>query len=103
MTELLVELNQARIDGEDMAVVLDLLGDLATEVEPAQQRTTEHGDGWVLYIHWMSDAPVPAALATGLPRAAVRIRDYFTRQGKVPPSRVDLLDADRTPLMRISP
>ncbi|MDH6109447.1 hypothetical protein P3T36_000218 [Kitasatospora sp. MAP12-15] len=103
MTELLVELNQTRIDGEDMAVVLRLLGDLAHEVEPAQQRGNEHGDNWVLYIHWMSSAPVPAALATGLPLAAVRIRDYFTGRGKLPPMRVELLDADRAPLMRISP
>ncbi len=98
MTELLVEANQTRIDGEDMTAIIGLLGHLARTVEPSQQRSAEQEHDWTLYIHWLSDDPLPQALLAGLPSAAESVREHFSALEKEPPARICVLDRDEMPL-----
>ena len=101
MLELLVELNRTRIDAGDMRAVLAILGELDTEARPTRQRADGPGDGWTLRLRLVPSGPVPQRVVRGLVPAAVRVREHFTGRGKVPPSRLMLLDPDNTPLMSV--
>ena len=102
MTELLVETNRTRIDGEDMTAVIGLLGHLAGTVEPAQQRSEDEDPGWTLFVHWLSDEPLPQALLAGLPSAALSVRRHFTELGKEPPTGLSVLDRDERVLASVA-
>ncbi len=94
MAEILVEENFARIDGADMNVILDILGELTLEAEPTAPRRNDRGRNWNLTIHWLRRGPIPESTLTGLPTAFAKIKDHFVAVGKIPPTQLILRGPD---------
>ena len=94
MTEVLIEENFVHIDGTDMNVILDILDRLGLEAEPTAPRHVSERHTWVLALHWLTERPMPDAVAAALPGVLTRIRQRFTGTGKVPPARLAVYGLD---------
>ncbi len=95
MAEILVEENFAHIDGSDMNVILDLLGEVAAiEAEPTAPRHNSGGDHWELSMHWLQAEPMAESTAAALSDVIGKIGNHFTAAEKLPPRRTVLYGAD---------
>ncbi|HXY43075.1 MAG TPA: hypothetical protein VEH29_02710 [Acidimicrobiales bacterium] len=98
MADVQVEENPVHIDNEDMAAIIDAIGELGKEAEPTGQKTLLKAAWWVLVLHWLEDDTTHFAFDTFLTILGTKVLRHYRKTKKDPPARIDVVDGDHNTL-----